>query len=266
MPRTTTFVLTERWDAPATLSLDRGSDQDAQLVPKERYSRHHVVGRKYLQMLMHLLELFEFVTVVDRRVRMQDQVIARCDPRIQKFAEYRGSNLQALKAAFFWSPWNLFVGPMAELRTFDPSSGVEQVRPKCFPEKRWNALKMIPETLEQLGVVLANLVILRDNESLKVTLKVGDDVARQKLDRLLEKLKAVCPKTQVGKPFRFNPDEWAVVDTSKDSKHILQVTNASGARTQYAQAVSSGLIAYKKTWKDVADQMGTPIYKMILKQ
>lgn len=266
MPRRIKFVLDERFDAPGTLTMDVGNDEDAVAVAAGNYSRHHIVGRKYLQMLTHLLVEFEYVTVADRSVREADQVIATCDARVRKFAEYQGNNLRALKGALFWSPWNLFVGPKGEFRTFDPSSGMEQVKPKGFPDDRWKALKQVPLTLEDLGVSLVNVVTADNGDELNFTLKVEDATAKTRLNALLDALKAACPEKQTGKPYRFNPDEWAVVDTSRDSKGILKVTSSAGAQTQYAQAETHKLIASNKTWRDVASQpAGRETHKMIIK-
>ncbi|WP_320775296.1 hypothetical protein [Streptomyces sp. CRN 30] len=64
---------------------------------------------------------------------------------------------------FFWSPFNLFVGPAGTRRVFDPSSGVEQQRPNSFPSERWAYLKEFPGYFESIGVKLAELAALEDN-------------------------------------------------------------------------------------------------------
>lgn len=265
MGRKVTFVLNTRWEAPGTLGFAKLGD--AALIDNSRYSRHHVAGRKYMQMLSFLLETFDFFTVTNRQVRAADHVLNTCDPRVRKIAGYtNGGAAHALRAALFWAPVNLFVGPSRDYRTFDPSSGVEPVKPLSFDVARWKALKEIPEALDQCGVSLANLANCDDGEELTFNLKVDDAKAKKILGDLLTSLNGACGQAQAQiQPWRFSEDDWSVVDTARDSRGILEVTSASAAQNQYTEAKRGKLINLDKTWANVAAQTGAITLKMILK-
>jgi hypothetical protein len=262
MPKKIKFVLRDRWDAPDNLGFDTSLAGDA-TITNAKYSRHHIVGRKFMTLLMELLTEFEFVTIRDRNVRPQDWNIQNCDDRIKKFAEYTGNAYNALFAAFFWSPWNLFIGPSRDYRTFDPGSGVEPVKPQNFNETRWKTVKKIPTVMEEIGVPLEKVAALDNGDELTFTLKSIDSAAQASLEDLLKDFHTMRGK-QTGKPYRFGPDEWAVVDTSKDARNVMQVTNNDKARMQYKSATDAKLIV-QKTWSDVANQPATKIVlKMVL--
>jgi len=264
MPKTIVFTLAERWDAPATLGFDLGNAKELG-IPNGKYSRHHIAGRKYMSMLLELLTAFELVTVQDTRARRQDWNIGTCDDRIKKFASYAGNAYNALAAAFFWSPWNLFVGPAGDYRAFDPSSGVEPVKPLNFPDARWKAVKAIPVTLEKLGVPLANLVKLDNGADLRFTALLDDGKAKDELRALLDGFAGMMG-AHGGKPYRFSLDEWAVVDTAKDVKKVLNVASSAQAEMQFTMAGKEKLIQNEKTWADVANQQPGQIrLKMILR-
>jgi hypothetical protein len=263
MAKTIKFVLRERWDAPDNLGFDTSLAKD-ETIPNSKYSRHHIVGRKFMTMLMELLTTFEFVTIQDRSVRPQDWNVQACDDRIKKFAEYTGNAYNALFAAFFWSPWNLFIGPARDYRTFDPGSGVEPVKPKNFSATRWAAVKAIPEVMDKMGVPLAKIAALDNNGEITFTLKVDDSEGKKSLEELLEGFSKMRGK-QTGKPYRFDPDEWAVVNTSKDARKVLEVTNNEKAVLQYKMAGEAKLIEAEKTWSEVANQPAANIkLKMVL--
>ncbi|MEJ3653192.1 hypothetical protein WEH80_09420 [Actinomycetes bacterium KLBMP 9759] len=108
-------------------------------------SRHHVLGQKYLQALLALA----------RKVTVEPTTLERFAGRpITASTPWPA----AMPNAFFWSPYDLFIGPKAQLRVFDPSSGVEQQKPRSFPGDRWAALKALPEFLAEVGVPLEKLV------------------------------------------------------------------------------------------------------------
>ncbi|WP_232667853.1 hypothetical protein [Pseudonocardia sp. TRM90224] len=108
-------------------------------------SRHHILGQKYLQVLLALA----------RKVAVGQSTLERFAGRpITASAPWPA----AMPNAFVWSPYDLFIGPKAQRRVFDPSSGVEQQKPRSFPEGRWAALKAVPEFLATAGVPLEKLV------------------------------------------------------------------------------------------------------------
>jgi hypothetical protein len=265
MGRKVEFVLNTRWEAPDTLGFAKLGE--ASSIANSKYSRHHVAGRKYMQMLSFLLETFDFSTVTNRSVRAADHVLNSCDVRVRKIAGYtNGSAAHALRAALFWSPVNLFVGPSRDYRTFDPGSGVEPIKPLSFDVARWKALKEIPDALDQCGVSLLNLVNCSDGETLTFNLKVDDTKAKKIIGDVLTSLNAACGQAQAQiQPWRFSEDDWSVVDTTKDTKGILAVTSAAAAENQYTEAKKGKLINLSKTWADVAAQEGTKSLKMILK-
>jgi hypothetical protein len=112
-----------------------------------------------------------------------------------------------LKRWFFWSPYNLFIGPGPTLRLFDPKSGVEQTCPQCFPRNRWAALKAIPQFIEDLGIPLLQLVYLKENATANWFL-IGDkkDI-RVKLSQLLRGIYDTGP----AEPHMFDDRDWIAV-------------------------------------------------------
>jgi hypothetical protein len=249
-----------------------------------KYSRHHVVGRKYLQLLQVLWEHYGFITYVDARPpppgggRHADQpedherrLSADTDPRVVALAQMpANADRGTVHTYLFWMPLNLFVGPSADYRTFDPGGGLEPVKPLTLPAFRWAAVHQIPAAMRALGIPVRVLEQERaTGDTFTFDVHVSDAVARQTLGDLLGVL-ADAQRRAAGsgsggrvRPFRFDEDaDWAVVNSHKDGGAVLRLDPTQ----QYAWAVQKRLVAADRDWAFVAAQPPfTPQYRMILR-
>ncbi|MFG3280334.1 hypothetical protein [Streptomyces sp. NPDC048111] len=162
-------------------------------------SRHHILGRKYIQLLLAL-----------------GQEVPVSDGTLKRFAGWPVStgstapvNAQ-LNGMFFWSPFNLFVGPAGTRRVFDPSSGVEQQRPNSFPEDRWNHLKRIPGYLEGIGVKLSELASLEDTGTKTWNITTSAEKIKDELTALIKDITATVTSDKVP-VHKLDEDDWAIV-------------------------------------------------------
>jgi hypothetical protein len=244
MPKIIKFTLPARPVAPnvAGLATPNGNG----------WSRHHIVGRKYLQFLYKILEAYGFIVSGN---------LAECDNRVKKFATYDNTgprDMDELATGWFWAPTNLFLGPNGDFRSFDPSSGVEQVKPKGFPQKRWDAVKLIPATLEAIGIDLNSLVKHQDGQEQTYTIPKNDDDIRVTLGKLLDALYAVATVNA----YKYKDDEWAVVQDSE----LLAVQNSKQVSTQYQLALNKKLVKIDKSVENdvVTQQLTSVTLKAIL--
>lgn len=278
------FVVPDRTEAPddGYHGLEGVATSTVRDVTK--YTRHHVVGRKYLQLLQVLWEHYGFITYVDARDpppgggRHPDQpedherrLSPATDPRVVALAQMpANADRGTVHTYLFWMPLNLFIGPRARYRTFDPGGGLEPVKPLTLPAYRWAAVHRIPVTMRELGIPVRVLEQERaSGETFTFDVHVSDAVARETLGDLLGVL-ADAQRRAAGsgragrvRPFRFDEDaDWAVVNTHKDRGAVLRLD----PKQQYALAVQQKLIAEDWYWERVAAQTALePQYRMILR-
>lgn len=203
------------------------------------FSKHHILGRKYIQLLFALAQ----ETGVSKGL-------------IKRFAGWpinKKSRTPAdpeLVGRFFWSPYNLFIGPDAAHRGFDPSSGVEQSCPAGFDPDRWVALKAIPEYFDQIGVKLTDLVKLQDGQSMVITANQEKKAIKDDLTRMIKSVTDTARSDKVD-VHGFYEDEWvAIKDSISLERHIIREQSAEGV---YAFAHENKLIV-DSTWNDVITQ------------
>jgi hypothetical protein len=183
------FTLPPRRDYPTALAAPVGAHR----------ARHHILGRKYIQLLQLLAE----------KVGVNPGTLKR----FAGWPEGSSSNKPVegeFPGRFFWSPYNLFIGPEGQLRVFDPSSGVEQQKPNSFPQNRWDALKAIPPYFQEIGIDLRQLVGLEDGKTEKWDITPSPEAV---LSGLTERIKAVT-RTGPGDAFVLHAmrnADWAPV-------------------------------------------------------
>ena len=220
-----TFTLPPRLDVPAGYP-----------AVGANLARHHILGRKYIQLLLALA----------RETGVSDGTLKR-------FAGWPINSSSTPPAAaqfegrFFWSPYNLFIGPDGNHRGFDPSSGVEQICPPGFNRERWEALKAVPEYFERVGVDLSKLVALEDNGSLELKLKGTKEEIKS---ALTERIKTITDTSTADKApvYGFNENEWvAIKDSISVGRFIVRSQNVQGL---YNYAVENRLIV-DYTWAQV---------------
>ena len=121
--------------------------------------------------------------------------------------------------------------------------------------------------LSDIGIPLGTLVAKESGETLTTSVHTSDEAARKRLDTLLGVLAAAAAANKGGrvKPFRFHEDDWAVVNTAKDTKHVLAVTSQTAAEQQFYQAQSHKLLTEEWDWKMVAGQGVPARFRMILR-
>lgn len=196
------FHLEEREKKPKNEILNCGNDM----------SCHHIMGRKYIQLLWALAIETGLVRETNQGYPVEDDayVIKRFAgwPLDSKKKPQFMPNDSELKKRFFWSPFNLFIGPNQDWRGFDPSSGVEQICPASFPTNTWEALKAIPIWLEQIGVDLKQLVSAEDNSTIVLKINQSRDRVKQSLKKLL---KQVCRTSAKGTAHGFRHEDWVAV-------------------------------------------------------
>jgi hypothetical protein len=208
-----TFTLPERLSSPSDIKIVNNT---AGLK-----ARHHILGRKYIQLLLALALAVDDVDENDLNTICKKDLFGQ----LLGFACWSGKDIGAIKSGdqpfttdtfnlfkrwFFWSPYNLFVGPVGELRIFDPSSGVEQACPRGFPGARWDALKAIPLYFETIGVPLSDLVRLNDTGTVTWYLQGGKKTIKDDLQKLVKK---VCANENPDllTTYEFNEEEWVAV-------------------------------------------------------
>jgi hypothetical protein len=236
-------------------------------------ARHHILGRKYLQLL------FALALAVDD-VRPNDlSTIAGKDlfGFLLEFAGWTGNDVGAIKRSeqrfgeaefnnlrrsFFWSPYNLFIGPIAQLRIFDPSSGVEQDCPRNFPLNRWDALKAIPVYLHEIGVNLQELVDLRDGGTKTWTLTADKGEIRERLRLLIKNV--VRTMNAPPEVYEFNEADWVATTGSVSVQRHIQRCWSVSDLYQFVQ--ENSLLAADASWTWVKTQSASvrSAYKFIL--
>jgi|SoiMethySBSTD1v2_1073268.scaffolds.fasta_scaffold610535_3 hypothetical protein len=220
-----TFTLPKRLTSPGDIKI---ANNTAGLK-----ARHHILGRKYIQLLLSLALAVDDVDENDLNTVCKKDLFGQ----LLGFACWSGNDIGAIKGGrqpfttdtfnlfkrwFFWSPYNLFVGPVGELRIFDPSSGVEQACPRGFPGTRWLALKAIPQYFETIGVPLKELVRLSDDGTVTWYLNGDKKTIKTALQQLV---KAVCVTESpvVLTAYEFNEEEWVAVQPSPNVyKRIME--------------------------------------------
>jgi hypothetical protein len=223
------FTLPARLDAPAHGLPAAGPG----------FSRHHILGRKYIQLLFALANATEVSNGV-----------------LKRFAGWPKPNTSSaipedneLERRFFWSPYNLFIGPDGNHRGFDPGSGVEQVCPPGLYREhaqQWEALRAIPAYLESIGVDLSALVWLEDRGILNMTLNVARDQIKSDLTRMI---KAVTD-THAGDKvpvYGFHESEWVAVKQNISIERFINRTQ--DVRGLYDFAVADKLLV-GRTWSN----------------
>jgi hypothetical protein len=252
---TFTFTLPDRLPSPDDLkTFDNAEGLKA---------RHHILGRKYIQLLLALSLAVDEVdennldTIIKKE--LFGHLLAFACYNVNEIGEIKhgskrfdNQTLNLFKKWFFWSPYNLFIGPTGDHRIFDPLSGVEQTCPSGFPENRWAALKAIPQYFEQIGVPLKELVNLHNGGSAKWGLIGSKDKIKNDLQLLI---KAVCQTGNVNtiEPYAFNEAEWIVVQPSPNvlDKIIKQINIEQSVDTLYQLVVKDyNLKPVQIIWKD----------------
>ena len=204
-----------------------------------RKARHHILGRKYIQLLFALALAVEDLNVSE----MDDNVkgienLRKTDvfghllrfacwdkeevgPIISGNKPFGIDKYNQLKSWFFWSPYNLFIGPAPTLRLFDPKSGVEQTCPRGFLQDRWVALKAIPQFIEDIGIPLNQLVSLEEGAAVDWFVKGNKKDVKVKLCQLLKGIY----NTGSADPHTFDDQDWIVVQAKLETfdtiiKHV----------------------------------------------
>ncbi|WP_028066742.1 hypothetical protein [Solirubrobacter soli] len=98
-------------------------------APADSFKRHHILGRRYLQLLYQV-------------------VAAIKDDKLSDLTAQIAYGGELTPAGVFWSPVNLFLGPGSRLD--DPGSELELKRPASFPNERWTALMALYRFLDTL--------------------------------------------------------------------------------------------------------------------
>jgi hypothetical protein len=210
-------------------------------------ARHHILGRKYIQLLLAL----------SRETGVSEGTLKRFAGWPVSSGSTAPPDAQ-LNTLFFWSPYNLFIGPDGNHRGFDPSSGVEQICPPGFSEERWEALKAVPQYFENIGVDLGKLVTLEDNKPLELKLKGTKDEVKSDLTGKIKKITDTHTADKVP-VYGFNENEWvAIKDCISVDRFIVRSQNVRGL---YDYAFENKLIV-DYTWAQViGDQLS---HKFIL--
>lgn len=205
--------------------------------------RHHILGRKYIQLLLALA----------RETGVSDGVLKR-------FAGWpnpdSSSNIPAeteFNGRFFWSPFNIFIGPDGNHRGFDPGSGVEQVCPPGLNRRhpgRWNALRAIPVYFERIGVNLRALVSLEDNAVMNMKLNNTGEEIKSDLTRLIKEVIATETGDKVFM-YDFHENEWVAIKQSiVVDRFINQTHDVEGL---YNFAVDNKLLVGRNWSNRIAD-------------
>lgn len=202
-------------------------------LPYPRFSRHHIIPQTMLQLIFRLSEH----SGVNERFLLG-------------FGRYPAYVQSPLFAKFIWSPFNLFIGPEDDLRTYPAGSEIESTRPPCFPSARWNALMEFPKYLTRLGIDLKTLYTLRpgSTQSFRVNLPFGE--IKADLESIFREVIATSSSDRV-KPYPYVDSEWLIYNPEITIPEAVPTTNP-GATCQFirrngrkidiqpAQAISDG--------------------------
>lgn len=134
-------------------------------APPNSLKRHHILGRRYMQLLHD---------VVVNGIR--DDEATRL---LERIAEGRALSASSV----FWAPINLFTGPGN--RYDDPGSEVERQKPRSMSQPQWDALMQLRAFLD--GIILDRKAFFGEHGS-RTPLRDVDKPGRARLIEILEAL------------------------------------------------------------------------------
>jgi hypothetical protein len=152
------------------------------VAPDETFKRHHILGRRYLQLL------YQIVNAID-------------DDRLNALTARIAFGGELTPAGVFWSPVNLFLGPGSRLD--DPGSELELKRPASFPAERWNALMALYRFLD--GLILDKRAFATEGEKSPLA-----DVDKLRREQLVELVGALA-RIGAGAAHRMQAADWGVI-------------------------------------------------------
>ena len=205
------YGLGKRADAPTAV----------QNLRDDAYSLHHVLPYRYPLFVGFLAEKYRTTFVPQASRGDWPTALTYNDPvgpkvaKVLKVVSRFGANQHDLPSKFAWMGPNLFQGPAGNLRTDDPGSGRETIRPCSMKQKLWDNLMRLGDKIEALGVSFPS-------DGVGSRAKTTYDLKVSHFDELLQLMNPIT-KTGHGNALTFDAEDWIIpISVSNDPRYRLQ--------------------------------------------
>jgi hypothetical protein len=212
-----------------------------QEVPQGFLTRHHILGRRYMQLLSAIV------------IEIRDDALLSA---LYGIAGAKRSDIQPdeLHSAVFWSPLNLFFGPHGIDRVDDPGSDTERRKPLSFPVEVWKALMELKATLED-GVGRQTLRSYLAGNEVAISF---NKASRKQLTEVLTKLRKL-KKSSSGHVMRLS--DWRFIPRAQVARLIFSAIPDAQLAT-WGRAMNG---RSRDVTMDEFSEEGVKKYKFLLK-